>query len=147
MGFVRLPSIIDLSRLNQVDLFELLEPDRQPVAIRTILIPPWHPDHLPSNPFQPEFDKRTIVDFEQPVRDVNSVIGFDPDQMSIKGRMVDLGQRQAIRYDRLPKLLVHPRRCEPGLGQMGDRTAASVGAQDGISERCLVNLALISRRA
>jgi hypothetical protein len=36
-------------------------------------------DHLPGDPFQPEFEKRPIMDFEQPVGDVNPVIGVDPD--------------------------------------------------------------------
>jgi len=57
--------------------------------------------------------------------------------------------RQAIRDDRLPKLLISIHDDvsgieQPRLGQVGDRTAASVGAQDGISER--QNLALISHR-
>jgi hypothetical protein len=30
------------------------------------------------------------MDFEEPVRDVNSVIGVDPDQLSIEGRMMEL---------------------------------------------------------
>ena len=46
------------------------------------------------------------VDFEQPVGDVDSVIGVDADQMGVEGRMLDFGPRQAIRNDRLPKLLV-----------------------------------------
>ena len=66
--------------------------------------------------------------------------------------MMDLGQRQAIREDRLPKLLVRVHDDvsgieQPRLGQMRDRAPAPVGTQDGISERCLGNLALISRRA
>jgi len=87
------------------------------------------------------------MDSEQPIRDMDSVIGVDPDQMNIEGRMVDLGQRQAVRDDRLPKLLVRIHDDvsgieQPRLGQMGDRAAASVGAQDGISERCLVQTSL-----
>ena len=46
------------------------------------------------------------MDFEQPIGDVNSVIGVDADQVGIEGSMVDFRQRQAIRDDRLPKLLV-----------------------------------------
>ena len=30
------------------------------------------------------------MDFEQPIGDVNLVIGVDPDQMGVKGRMMDL---------------------------------------------------------
>ena len=48
-------------------------------------------------------------------------------------------QRQAILDDRLPQLFVRVHDDvsgieQPRLGQMRDRTAASVGAQDGISE-------------
>ncbi len=53
--------------------------------------------------------------------------------------MMDLGQRQAIREDRLPKLLVRIHGDvsgieQPRLGQMRDRTATAVGAQDSISK-------------
>jgi len=68
----------------------LLEPDRQPVAIRTVLTPPRQLDHLPGDPFQPEFEKRAIVDFEQAVRDMDAEIGVDADQVSIEGRVMDL---------------------------------------------------------
>ena len=117
-------------------------------SIGPVFIPlPRRLDHLPGDPFQPEFEKRAIMDSEQPIRDMDSVIGVDPDQMNIEGRMVDLGQRQAVRDDRLPKLLVRIHDDvsgieQPRLGQMGDRAAASVGAQDGISERCLVQTSL-----
>jgi hypothetical protein len=43
-----------------------------------------------------EFEKRPIMDFEQPVGDVDSEIRVDPDQVSIEGRMMELRQRQAI---------------------------------------------------
>jgi hypothetical protein len=78
---------------------------------------------------------------------------IDPDQVGIEGVMMDLGQRQPIRHDRLSKLLVRigddvSRIEQPRLGQMRDRTATAVGAQDGISKGCLMHkLALISRRA
>jgi hypothetical protein len=58
---------------------ELLEPDRQPLPIGIVLTSPRRLDHLPGDPFQPEFEKRPIMDFEQPVGDVNPVIGVDPD--------------------------------------------------------------------
>ena len=59
-------------------------------------------DQCSGDPLEAKFEKRTIMDFEQPVGDVNSVIGVDPDQMGIEGRMMDLRLRQAIRDDRLP---------------------------------------------
>jgi hypothetical protein len=54
-------------------------------------------DHLLG---EPEFEKRTIVDFEQAVRDMDAEIRVDPDQL--EGRLVELRQRQTIRDDRLP---------------------------------------------
>jgi hypothetical protein len=44
-------------------------------------------DHLPADPFQPEFEKWAIVDFEQAIGDVNSVIRVDADQVGVEGRM------------------------------------------------------------
>jgi len=46
------------------------------------------------------------MDFEQTVRDMDAKIRVDADQVSIEGRMVDFGERQTIRDDRLPQLLV-----------------------------------------
>jgi hypothetical protein len=37
------------------------------------------------------------MDFKQPIGDVNLVIRVDADQVAVEGRMVDFGQRQAIR--------------------------------------------------
>jgi len=45
------------------------------------------------------------MDFEQPIGHMNSVIGVDPDHVSIEGRMMELGQRQAVRDHRLSLLL------------------------------------------
>jgi hypothetical protein len=53
-------------------------------------------DHLPGDPFEAEFEKWTIMDFEQPVGDMDAEIGVDPDKVSIEGRMMDLRQRQSI---------------------------------------------------
>ena len=60
-------------------ILELLEPKRQPVPIGTILTPPPRLNHLPDDPLKPEFEKRAIMDFEQPVGDVNSVAWVDAD--------------------------------------------------------------------
>ena len=57
----------------------------------TILTPPRQSNHLPDDPLQPEFEKRAIMDFEQPVRDMDAEIGVDPDQVGVEGRMMDLG--------------------------------------------------------
>ncbi|HZC82104.1 MAG TPA: hypothetical protein VE222_10425 [Nitrospiraceae bacterium] len=69
---------------------ELLEPDRQPVAIRTILTPSRRFDQCSRDPLEAEFEKRAIMDFELPIRDVDSEIGVDPDQVGVEGRMMDL---------------------------------------------------------
>ncbi len=42
------------------------------------------------------------MDFEQPIGDMDSEIGVDPDQVGIERRMMDFRQRQPIRDDRLP---------------------------------------------
>ena len=84
VGFV--PSRLSLCRSP-----ELLKPERQPVAVRPVLIPPRQLDHLPDDPLEPEFEKRAIMDFEQPIGYVNSVIRVDADQMGIEGGMVDFG--------------------------------------------------------
>jgi hypothetical protein len=59
-------------------------------------------DHLPGNPLQPEFEKRTVADFEQPVGNMDAEIGVDPDQVGVESSVVDFRQRQAVRDDRLP---------------------------------------------
>jgi hypothetical protein len=102
---------------------ELLEPDRQSVTIRAILTPSRPANQCANDPLQTEFEKWTIVDFEQPIRDMDAEIGVNPDQVSIEGGMMDFRQRQAIRDDRLSKLLVRIHDDvsgieEPRLGQM-----------------------------
>jgi hypothetical protein len=72
---------------------ELLEPDRQPVAIGTILKPSRHVDQYSGDPLKAEFEKRAVMNFEQRVRDVNSEIGVDPDQVGIEGGMMELRYR------------------------------------------------------
>jgi hypothetical protein len=134
-------SISNSHTLNQ--LLELLEPAGQAVSIRVIFLPPRQLDHLPSDPFEAEFEERPIMNFEQAVGDMDSEIRVDPDQVGVEGGMVDLRQRQAIRDDRLAQFLVGIHDDMNGieqsrLGQMGDRIAPTVGAQDGISKGCLV---------
>ena len=67
-------------------LFDLLEPKCQPVSIGAILTPPRRLDHLPDDPLQLKFEKRAIMDFEQPIGDVNSEIRVNPDQVSVERR-------------------------------------------------------------
>jgi hypothetical protein len=63
----------------------LLEPYRQPVTIGTILTPPRQLDQCPSDRLQPKFEERAVMDFEQPIGDVDSEIRVDPDQANIEG--------------------------------------------------------------
>ena len=88
---------------------ELLEPQRQPISIRPIFRPARQLDPCAGDPFEANFEKRTIVDFKQPVGDMNSEIGID----------------------RLPKLLVRVHDDVRGieqsrLGQMGNCASASM---------------------
>jgi len=55
---------------------ELLEPERQPVAISAILTPPRQLDHLSDHPLEAELEKRAIMEFEQPVRNSIAAAGL-----------------------------------------------------------------------
>jgi hypothetical protein len=46
-------------------------------------------DQLPDDPLKAEFEKRAVMDFEQPVRDVDAEIRVDPDQVGVEGRMME----------------------------------------------------------
>jgi hypothetical protein len=81
--------------------FELLKPERQPALVRAILSSPWQLDQSARHCLEPLSKERTIMEFEQPVGDVDTEIRVDPDQLGVEGGMVDLGQRQAMRDHRL----------------------------------------------
>ena len=66
------------------------EGDAKCLPIRAIFPPPWRLEHLPDDPLKAEFEKRAVMDFQEPIGHVNSVIAVDPDQMSIEGRMMEL---------------------------------------------------------
>jgi hypothetical protein len=78
---------------------KLLEPNRQPVPFRPVLDPVRPIDQRSGNSLQPEFQKRAVMDFEQPVGDVNSVIRVDANQVN-EGRMMELRQILAARLHR-----------------------------------------------
>jgi hypothetical protein len=61
---------------------------RECQKIRAILKLSRPVDHLSYDPLQPEFEKRAIVAFEQPIGDVNAIIGVDADQMGVEGRVM-----------------------------------------------------------
>jgi hypothetical protein len=63
--------------------------------------------------------------------------------VGVEGRAMELRQRQAVRHDRLPRLLVGTHNDVSGikqsqLGYMGNRAPSSVGGEDCISKRCLM---------
>ena len=62
-----------------MQLFELLEPDRQPISIRAILNPPRPFDQFSGDSLKAEFEERAIVNVEQPIGDVNPIIGVNAD--------------------------------------------------------------------
>lgn len=48
--------------------------------------------NLPSgNLFDPQLQKGTIVDLEQPLRHMDTAIGINADQVAVEGGMMDLG--------------------------------------------------------
>ena len=64
---------------------------------------------------------------------------FDANQMGVERRVVELRQRQAIRDDRVTKLLVRIHDDVSGieqtrLGYMGNRAPSPISRKDGISE-------------
>jgi hypothetical protein len=69
---------------------EQFEPQRQPVPNGTVLTASRHVDLRPGDALEAEFEEWAIVDFEQPVGDVNLVIGIDADQMGVEGRVMEL---------------------------------------------------------
>jgi hypothetical protein len=75
----------------------------------------------------------TADDIEQPLRDMDSEIGVDADQVSIESHVVGFGQRQAIRDHRLFEALVCIDEDAGGidqsrLGQMRDRAPSPMRA-------------------
>src|SRR6516164_2009602 len=78
---------------------------------------------------------------------MDTEIWVDADQVGIEGGVVNFREGQSIRHDRLAQLLVGIRYDvggieEPRFREPTDRTAAPVGGQHGISERCLVQTLL-----
>jgi hypothetical protein len=71
-------------------LLELLEPSRQSIPIRAIFTASRQLDQLPDDSRKAKFEKRAVMDFEQPIGDVNSIVGVNADEVGIEGGMVDL---------------------------------------------------------
>jgi hypothetical protein len=79
-----------VARLSLCGFLKLFEAECQSVSIGIIPKPSRPVDQRSGDSLQPEFEERAIVDFEQPIRDVDAVIGVDPDQVGVEGRMMDL---------------------------------------------------------
>ena len=77
-------------RSRLYDFLEMLEPSRRSVSIGPVLTRSRQLDPLPNDPLQPEFEKWAVMDFQEPIRDVNSIIGVDADQVGVEGRMMEL---------------------------------------------------------
>ena len=80
--------------IESIRPLKLLEPNRQPVPFRPVLDPV-----RPIDQRSGDFLQWAIMDFEQPVGDVNSVIRVDADQVN-EGRMMELRQILAARLHR-----------------------------------------------
>jgi hypothetical protein len=105
-----------------------LETNRQAIAIGTVLKPSRPVDRPSCDPLETEFEKRTIMDFEQPIRAWMRKIRVDPDLVSIEGCVVNPRQRQAIREDWVSNLSSHtmPHLRISERNRCGAATAASL---------------------
>ncbi len=63
---------------------ELLKPQSELVAIRTIFFASRRFDQSTGDPFEAQFEKWAIMYFEQPIGNMNAEIGIDADQVSIR---------------------------------------------------------------
>lgn len=68
---------------------EPIEASRQPVPVRSIPFSRWQVKRGVLQPLE-RFEHRTIALAEQPLRDMDPVIGIDADEMSVEGGVVDL---------------------------------------------------------
>ena len=89
------------------------------------------------------FQHRTVALLKKTLGNVHSIIRIDADQVDVERCMVDLGQRQAVRHDRLAQQFVlvgnDVRRIEQAMfAQSRQGTATAVGGDDGFAERVLM---------
>ena len=81
---------------------ETLEANRKPIPIRPVLSPVRQMEGFAIYLLE-GFEHRAVVLVEQSVRDMQSIVGIDPDQIGIEGGMMDFGEWQAVRDDGLPQ--------------------------------------------
>src|SRR5258708_11397338 len=84
---------------------ETFKAQGEPVSIGEVLGAIWQMYGAAMQPLQ-SFEHRAIVLREQALGYMKSVVGNDADQMSVKGGVMNFGQRNAVRHHWLPKLLV-----------------------------------------
>ena len=83
-------------------LLETLEANRKPIPIRSVLNPVRQMEGFAIYLLE-GFEHQAVVLVGQSVRDMQSIVGIDPDQMGIEGGMMDFGEWQAVRDDGLPQ--------------------------------------------
>jgi nucleoside-diphosphate-sugar epimerase len=109
------------------------EPLGQPISIRIVDGPMGQTDRLPGHCFDPMFEQRAIVDREERLTDVDTIVRIDSDQMGVKRSMMNLGQRQSIGHHWLTSVLVLVADDVGGVEQSWlwharNRTASIVGS-------------------
>ena len=82
-----------------------IEPQREPVSIRVVLSPLRKAQQSAVQPFD-RLQHRPILLSEQTLRDVQSVVWIDSDQVGVEGGMMDFRKRDAVANHRLTKQFV-----------------------------------------
>ena len=118
---------------------ELLESRREPVAVGAKLRAPRGPDQASGTGLQALLEQGTVVEHQEPLRDVHPTVGVDADQVVVEGGVVDLRQRDAIGDDRLAEQLVRVGDDVGGVeevivGQVADRAPVIVGGEHQVPE-------------
>lgn len=100
---------------------ENIESHRKAIAIGPVALSKWQPNRSTVQAFD-GFEQGTITLLKQTLRNVQSEIGIDSDQVRIEGCVVQFGKWNTIRHDRLAQCLIsirHDMRCiqQQRLGQ------------------------------
>jgi hypothetical protein len=103
----------------------------------------WASDQCPCDRLQALLEQRAIVELQQPLGDVDALIGVDPNQMVVEGGMVDLGKGDAVGDDRLTERLMGVGHDVGGveeviIRQVADGAAMVVGGEHAVPEGRLV---------
>ena len=111
----------------------------EPVAVRAKLRALRGPDQASRASLQALLEQGTIVERQQPLRDVHPAVGVDPDQMVVEGGVVDFRECDAVGHDRLAHQLVGVGHDVGGVeevvvGQIADRAPVIVGGEHPVPE-------------